>query len=859
MTHSPRALVDVVNRFHLHLFTCDDPALAAVARYPRECSSMWQPVQFSRNRALDSCRDVCGDSKDVCKRESHYCFGDHRIFWKGSIQLHNDNPDLSICNKAAFLTDLATIPAYVLDCPFKVGLTPRHPGVPVENWPAAEHMSWGETLKFECIDAPFGSISDLFEHEECFQFCVYLVATKFKKTRGALRGSCQGKENDISYEALKVLDSLESSDYPGFHQAVARFSYQDLVVPMALFLDDDVMECHVLRLFVPADMKRADKVMKGTKLVSKIPKAIGSSEFDAYAKEYFTGYVSTVVGGDALSIVVRSPMSEMKGLSSFLSFFDTAETIHEIFPIEEEVIGDYLDFDTKLDGDVFTDHDFSWLPENKRLNFVIYALDKSDKNNVLMNNDVLVLSVSRSDHKVLLVRVKRWRVLIKEVCERMVSESALWQMDLYRKDAWEKFSSFAFTYESLPNEEKEKCHPMTHDEIKRLSVNIDKLPNDKLGGAVQIMRSREASLRNAKKEMEVDLEKLKPSTLRELQRFVASSQNKGTADGKEVPSGNSSESWVVAENTARKSFFDRILDDDELGLDDDDDDGGHFECHCKSESPKKRKKLTQKEIGKIVKKAKDKKEGKREVPVKRATWNATGGEVSVGVSSHGYSVIGLPGMKLQEEGGNLRLQLPGFEDVVLATPDCNERKTKESSSGAKSKNGPKEEAVAPDRNEIAEPSEDDAGKSPEAENGAARDSPSSDSSAASKECDGDDTAFDQDRYMAVLQSVKTILKSPDKSNKVKIGKWQCDLLKAIKGKIEDSIDNAADELSTCSHCAKVDFDMSLCGGCRTAWFCDAKACRKNFVIKHRKSAQCQTIVADRFSSHMDKCLKEYIK
>ena len=780
------------------------------------------------------------EDADSCEREFHYCYGNHRILWKGSIQLHNDNPDLDICNKAAFLTDLATIPAYVLECPHPVSaLECPRPGVPIKKWPAAEPMSWGETLKFECVDAPFGSISDLFEPKECFQFCVHLTSTKFKKTRGASRVSWQGKENDISYEALKVLDSLESSDYPGFHQAVARFSYQDLVVPMALFLDDGAFECHVLRLLVPADMKRADNVMKSTKLISKIPKAIGSSEFDANGKEYFTGYVTTVVGGDALSIVVRSPTNDMKGL---WSFFDTQECVHEIFPIEEEVIGDYLDRETKLDGDVFTDHDFSWLPEKERLNFVIYALDKSDKNNVLMNNDVLVLSVSRSDHKVLVVKVPKWRVLIKEVCERGVSESALWQMELYRKDMWEKFSSFAFTYESLPNEEKEKCHPMTHEDIKRLSMKIDKLPKDKLGGAVQIMRSREAHLRNARKELEVDLEKLKPSTLRELQRFVASA-----ADGKDVAPGISSESWVVAGSTSRK--WGNTLEDE---VDDDDDCGGHFECHCKSESPKKRKKLTQKEIGKIVKKAKDKKEGKREVPLKKATWNATGAEVSVGESSNGYRVIGLPGMKLQEEGGNLRLQLPGFEDVVLAAPDSNQRKT----SGAKSKERPKtdkEDTAAP---EIVKPSEDVAEKKPIIENGTARVSPSSDSSAASKESDGDNAAFDQDRYMAVLESVKTIFKCPDKSNKVKIGKWQCDLLKAIKGKIDDSIENAADELSTCSHCAKVDFDMLLCGGCRAAWFCGAEACRKNFVIKHRKSDQCKTIVADRFCSLRDKCLMD---
>ena len=56
-TRSPRALVDVVNRFHLHLFTCDEPALAAAAKYPRERWSLRQPDLFSRDRALESCRE----------------------------------------------------------------------------------------------------------------------------------------------------------------------------------------------------------------------------------------------------------------------------------------------------------------------------------------------------------------------------------------------------------------------------------------------------------------------------------------------------------------------------------------------------------------------------------------------------------------------------------------------------------------------------------------------------------------------------------------------------------------------------------------------------------------------------------
>lgn len=69
--------------------------------------------------------------------------------------------------------------------------------------------------------------------------------------------------------------------------------------------------------------------------------------------------------------------------------------------------------------------------------------------------------------------------------------------------------------------------PMTYDEKRQLSLDINKLPGDKLGKVVQIIQSREPALRDSNPdEIEIDFETLKPSTLRALEHFVASSLRK---------------------------------------------------------------------------------------------------------------------------------------------------------------------------------------------------------------------------------------------------------------------------------------------------------------------------------------------
>ncbi|KAM8874346.1 bromodomain testis-specific protein isoform 2-T2 [Spinachia spinachia] len=75
--------------------------------------------------------------------------------------------------------------------------------------------------------------------------------------------------------------------------------------------------------------------------------------------------------------------------------------------------------------------------------------------------------------------------------------------------------------------------PVTYQEKKQLKLDIDKLPGDKLGKLVRIIQARESCLRDsAPEEIEVDFEVLKSSTLRALQRFVASCLKKCNEDSR---------------------------------------------------------------------------------------------------------------------------------------------------------------------------------------------------------------------------------------------------------------------------------------------------------------------------------------
>ena len=68
----------------------------------------------------------------------------------------------------------------------------------------------------------------------------------------------------------------------------------------------------------------------------------------------------------------------------------------------------------------------------------------------------------------------------------------------------------------------DKAIPMSYEEKKQLSQDINSLPGEKLGQVVFILQSREPHPDSNPDEMEIDFEQLKPSTLRELEKYVRS-------------------------------------------------------------------------------------------------------------------------------------------------------------------------------------------------------------------------------------------------------------------------------------------------------------------------------------------------
>lgn len=74
---------------------------------------------------------------------------------------------------------------------------------------------------------------------------------------------------------------------------------------------------------------------------------------------------------------------------------------------------------------------------------------------------------------------------------------------------------------ALKSEDEDNAKPMNYDEKRQLSLDINKLPGEKLGRVVYIIQSREPSLRHSNPdEIEIDFETLKASTLRELEKYV---------------------------------------------------------------------------------------------------------------------------------------------------------------------------------------------------------------------------------------------------------------------------------------------------------------------------------------------------
>merc|ERR1712012_288799 len=124
-------------------------------------------------------------------------------------------------------------------------------------------------------------------------------------------------------------------------------------------------------------------------------------------------------------------------------------------------------------------------------------------------------------------------------------------------------SADIYKYESddLENESVDNANPMTYDEKRQLSLDINKLPGDKLGRVVHIIQTREPSLKDSNPdEIEIDFETLKPSTLRELEKYVMTCLRKKPP--KRQPSGKD-------QNTQKKKEeLEKRLDDvsEKLGM-----------------------------------------------------------------------------------------------------------------------------------------------------------------------------------------------------------------------------------------------------------------------------------------------------
>ncbi|XP_020629233.1 bromodomain-containing protein 3-like isoform X1 [Orbicella faveolata] len=90
-----------------------------------------------------------------------------------------------------------------------------------------------------------------------------------------------------------------------------------------------------------------------------------------------------------------------------------------------------------------------------------------------------------------------------------------------KRSANSKMAAKKKTLEVDSDDEEDTARPMTYDEKRQLSLDINKLPGDKLGRVVNIIQSREPGLRDSNPdEIEIDFETLKPSTLRELEKYV---------------------------------------------------------------------------------------------------------------------------------------------------------------------------------------------------------------------------------------------------------------------------------------------------------------------------------------------------
>jgi len=110
--------------------------------------------------------------------------------------------------------------------------------------------------------------------------------------------------------------------------------------------------------------------------------------------------------------------------------------------------------------------------------------------------------------------------------------------------------------ENVDTEDDKNMHvPMSYEEKRKLSLDINRLSGDKLGRIVHIIQSREPDLRDTNPdEIEIDFEALKPSTLRALEQFVLQSLRKKPKRKKsDIEKPKSSKERVQNGNTSEKN------------------------------------------------------------------------------------------------------------------------------------------------------------------------------------------------------------------------------------------------------------------------------------------------------------------
>ncbi|MCJ8729640.1 hypothetical protein PDJAM_G00108730 [Pangasius djambal] len=140
---------------------------------------------------------------------------------------------------------------------------------------------------------------------------------------------------------------------------------------------------------------------------------------------------------------------------------------------------------------------------------------------------------------------------------------------VHKRSSSSKSSGRTIESKGYESEEEELALPMSYEEKRRLSLDINKLPGDKLGKVVNIIKAREPMLRDTDpEEIEIDFETLKPTTLRALETFVMTCLRKKPKDPgqqnpqkpkgektKEMGKQNASEELNSNKRTKAKSEF----------------------------------------------------------------------------------------------------------------------------------------------------------------------------------------------------------------------------------------------------------------------------------------------------------------